>query len=249
MNGGTERPTSLPKEVIDLDHELDGRYQQARGELARHRWHWTLNPDNAGRVTTRAYARQVERSHVTVYAHARGYAIWLERQGVRGTPNTGRTLSLDDGIELARMSDERGMVAELLAERFGTTVETIRKRYRNEIENVLHAARATAEREETSFDEEVGDVVKAVEPKLFTGEQHSQRRSGAQQNPVAECERRTGAAQAHARAIVEELLPAVLMLASREQLAHFASEMEETAELCREAAVAFETRTTEESHA
>jgi hypothetical protein len=85
----------LPSNVIATDRRLDENATRASEDLARHRWHWTLDESNPDRVSIRAYARNVGRSDLTIGAQVKGYAA----SAARGTP-------LNEEIERARMGGE-----------------------------------------------------------------------------------------------------------------------------------------------
>jgi hypothetical protein len=90
----------LPPSAIQKDHELEGRAERSSEALAKHRWHWTLDPSNPGKVSQREYARAVGRSQTTVSHYAQGHQLYVER--LIGPAN--RQLSITDAIRLASQS-------------------------------------------------------------------------------------------------------------------------------------------------
>lgn len=137
----------IPQEVVKEDHQL----AQAADALAKLRWHWTLDETNPKRVSFRAYAEAVGRSHVTIRNMAAGYGSFLA-EGVRGTPNT---RSLNDHLELAKLSQRKQAATEALADAQGISVGNVASTQRDRVKDVVELAEAAAERRGTSVEEEI----------------------------------------------------------------------------------------------
>jgi hypothetical protein len=126
------------KDYAKRDAELDASASSASEELAKHRWHWTLDESNPKRVSLRQYAKDVNRGYATIKTQANGYAAWVE--GERSRP-------LSDEITLANMGEERQAATEAVAKATGKSVNTMRAgQNRKEVTEVLHTARDRAER-------------------------------------------------------------------------------------------------------
>ncbi len=139
---------ALPANVIKEDRRLDQAASAASEELARLRWHWTLDESNAERVGLREYARAVGRDHKTIRAHAEGYKTWA---GGGAAPSS----SLNQEVERAKLGGDRLAATEAVAEIRGVTVQTARKTRPTEVRRVLETARERAEQRGTSVEEEV----------------------------------------------------------------------------------------------
>lgn len=139
--------SQLPAQVITEDRKL----ATAADDLAKLRWHWTLDETNPARVSFRAYAEAVGRSHVTIRNMATGYASFLN-ESVRGTPNT---RSLNDHLELAKLSGRKQAATEALADAQGLSVGNVASTQRDRVKDVVELAEAAAERRGTSVDEEI----------------------------------------------------------------------------------------------
>ncbi len=63
----------LAAEVITTDHQLEQIADRASGQLARHRWHWTLDESNPARVSVGEYAKAVGRAYSTIRVMALGF--------------------------------------------------------------------------------------------------------------------------------------------------------------------------------
>lgn len=144
--------STLPKTAIREDNRLERLASSASEELARHRWHWTLNTDNPKRVPVREYARQVGRAHKTIDAQVNGYALF-----VRGTPH-----SLNECIERAKMGAEKAELVEAVAEANKVGLQQARKVYSSDVSRVRDAVERQAERKPDMSAEERGDYTRRV---------------------------------------------------------------------------------------
>lgn len=109
--------TSIPRAVVDKDHELDGRSDRATEALAKHRWHWTLDESNSKRVSVHAYARAVGIDRRNVQRYAKGYALF---QG-----GDSRVATIHDAVLLAAQSTEQQAFTEAIAEGSGRTIASV----------------------------------------------------------------------------------------------------------------------------
>jgi hypothetical protein len=124
-------------QVAAEDRRLESTAQRANGDLARHRWHWTLNKANPGRMTIAAYARLVRRDPITISRHAGGYASWLEqaRSQSQGTAPA-LPLRIADHIETAAASDIQREALQAVAGARGISVGTARQHHGDEVRSV-----------------------------------------------------------------------------------------------------------------
>lgn len=139
--------------AIKEDHRLEKQASSASEDLARHRWHWTLNTDNPKRVPIREYARSVGRNEGVVRGQVKGYAEWTASGG-------GRTLN--ECIERAKMGAESEAVTEAISEARGTSFSQTRKTRPTEIRRVREIARERAEKHGTDVAEEAQKVAEWV---------------------------------------------------------------------------------------
>jgi len=150
----------LPAEVIQTDHNLEQVADKASGQLARHRWHWTLDESNAARVSILAYAREVGRNEATIRQYAKGYAA--ARLADSGT-NPELPSNLDRHIAVAKMSTETAAAAEAVASARGTKLGSGRtSAQRQEIRRVREISRQLAEERGTTVEEEAPKVAETI---------------------------------------------------------------------------------------
>lgn len=140
--------SGLPAEVVQEDRQLEASVESASEELARLRWRWTLDEDNAWAVSFRAYARAVGKDEKLIreYAHTH----------VRMASSAGRGLTFAEARSQAIMSAERHAMAAAVAEAHETSTEAVRSgRYRSELGEVRNAVADEHEKREQrgeSFD-------------------------------------------------------------------------------------------------
>ena len=104
---------SIPQSVIRKDHELEDRSTRSTEELAKHRWHHTLDPKGP-QFSFRAYAAAVGRSDTTIRAHAHGYERFVV--GASAATSDVAPMSLPDAIELVRRDADTRAFSEAIAE-------------------------------------------------------------------------------------------------------------------------------------
>lgn len=151
------RQVPIPQAVIDKDHDLDGRSSRSTEALAKHRWHQTLDPDGP-QFPIRAYARAVGLTEQTIRRYARGWALFVERQGA----SVRLRLTIHDAVLLANQSAEEQAITEAIAEGSGRSVaqvETSSGRHRRN--EIATRARVRAERRGTSPADEARAIAAA----------------------------------------------------------------------------------------
>jgi hypothetical protein len=158
---------TLKQSVINEDHELEDRSSRSMEALAKHRWHWTLDESNAGRVGEREYARQVGRTVSRISLYARGYETWA----VRHMANT-----LTEAMEQARVGAETYAATKAIAEVRGVATSTVRQKRPEEVKRVRQIAQAQAERRGTSVEAEAPRVAKMLHREEQTEQERVERR-------------------------------------------------------------------------
>lgn len=135
-------PDSLPDDVVAADRELENAEQDAVILLAQHRWHWTLDRGNPGRVSVLAYAKAVGRNESTIRAYAKGYADW----DVRHDPAE----PVSEYIMQARMSPDTVAATSAVAAARDITPGTAARAHQPETRRVRELARQAATEHGTS---------------------------------------------------------------------------------------------------
>lgn len=128
-------------EIIETDHQLERAANRAGGELARHRWHWTLDESNPERMNFATYARLVGRNERAVSRYASGYAAYLDDSTTGASSGP-----IQDHIERQGLSQERRDATEAVAAARQVSLGTARQHHRDEIDQVTLAAQHEAER-------------------------------------------------------------------------------------------------------
>lgn len=145
---------TLSTQAVETDHKLDERATKGMEALARHRWHWTLDESNPGRVSIRAYARAVGRSQRTVQAHVNAYASW---QG-----DDVHVVTFDEAVERAKVSAEKAAAIDALKDVSGQTFQSERRRHADDVRTVRTLAEERAERRQTTVAEELPAAAQQV---------------------------------------------------------------------------------------
>lgn len=148
-----QRNDILAAGVVDTDHRLETARDRTQEELARHRWHWTLDESNPGRVSLREYARAVGRDHTVIRKYALGYATWIAEDGGH------LATTLGDCIVRAHTSVEKEAVIDAIATAAGTTFTGARQQH-EEIRTVRAVAQERAERRGSTVAEEAVEVAR-----------------------------------------------------------------------------------------
>jgi len=136
----------LPREVISKDHQLEGTVTRASEALAEHRWHWTLNESNPGRVGLREYARAVGRHNKVIERYAKGWVLLLERRAAPGGGGKA-PLTIQDAVRLAENSAERQEFVEVIAQESGKPIARVaRGDNRHRTNQIITNAKELADR-------------------------------------------------------------------------------------------------------
>ena len=154
-----EESMSLPTEVVTADHTLEQTAEKASGQLAKHRWHWTLDESNPSRVNFTEYAAQVGRSVKTISTHANGYATWLDENTVSPP---GETRPLGDHVRRADMGAETRAATDAVAAARGVSSKTAGNARSPEVRRVREMARDRAEKHGTTVDEEAPKIAEQI---------------------------------------------------------------------------------------
>jgi len=145
---------TLPDDVVQEDKRLSLESDLAKEHLAEHRWHWTLNEENEGRVGFREYSRLVGVTLSIIQGYSQGFVRW--RSDLAGE------VGLNECIERAKMSSEKEAVTEAVAEARGQAFKTVRMQRAPEIKAVRREAQERAEEKGTTVEEEAPAIAQMV---------------------------------------------------------------------------------------
>jgi len=134
----------VSENVVRTDRRLDNASDAAQEDLARHRWHWTLDESNPRRVSVRAYAKAIGRNYRTVIDQVNGFAKWVE------LTDGGAAITLSECIERAKLRGEAETATEAVATARGVAFGTARRHHSAEVASVRATAQHRAERRGTS---------------------------------------------------------------------------------------------------
>jgi hypothetical protein len=147
----------LDEKAVIRDHELETKVDRSREALAKHRWHWTFDSTNPGRVTVAEYASAIGRHVTTVRDMVNGYDDWLlaQREQKGGAP-----FSLTDFLARAKLRGDTLAATEAVASAKGISIDAARRHHAEEVRQVKDAATERAERaaEPTTFEDEAQHV-------------------------------------------------------------------------------------------
>jgi hypothetical protein len=135
----------LPVAVIEQDHKLERATAKTSEQLAKLRWHWTLDETNPDRVSLKAYARGISRDRALVTKYAKGYASWQEGDDI---------VTLSEAIERAGMGAEREAATEAVAQARGLGFSTVKQSRPTEIKRVREIARERVEQHGGTIEEQ-----------------------------------------------------------------------------------------------
>jgi len=127
--------------VIAEDSRLESAATRTSEELAKHRWHWTLDESNAARVSLREYARLVRRDERTIRAQANAYALLAAEQE---TAAAGRR-NFSEHLERARVGADKEAAIDAIAKAGGTSFKTARMKP-DVVRDVIDTARERVDR-------------------------------------------------------------------------------------------------------
>jgi hypothetical protein len=168
----------VPKSVVQTDHRLEGAHDRASEELAKHRWHWTLDESNRERVKVSVYARAVGRSQSVIYRHARGWDLYARRINEGGVTPEGFTIQ--DAVRQAESSAERQEFNEAIAEGSGRSVGSVaRGDNRVRTNEIIAHAKERAERRGTSPVDEARRIAEHQRQSRETAQRERQSKSQA----------------------------------------------------------------------
>jgi hypothetical protein len=139
-------------QAIEKDRELEAAASQTTLELARHRWHWTLDESNPDRVSFGQWAERVHRHKSVIAAMVNGYAVFLKEDDI----------SLGEAMARAMTGAEQTEVVEAVAAATGKSFQNIVKNNAQLAKSVRIAATERAERKGTTMSDELPQAAKAV---------------------------------------------------------------------------------------
>lgn len=142
---------NIPAEVVAEDRRLDQAARTSQEELARLRWHWTLDESNPERATIDAYARAVGRAPSTVSVYANGYA--------QAHRDISMTRTLGEHIAMASVGETKRKAAQAIADANGIRVDNVLSNRRQDVRDLVDAAQDAADRRGTTVDDEIARKV------------------------------------------------------------------------------------------
>jgi hypothetical protein len=149
----------LTPEVVATDHQLEQIADKAGGQLAKHRWHWTLDESNPDRVPITEYARQIGKPHSAISSQVNGYALWLDENMSSAAADA---RPLHEHVRRANMSSETQAATEAVAKARGTTFRTAEDKRPTEVRRVREWARERAEKHGTTVEDEAPHVAEQI---------------------------------------------------------------------------------------
>src|SRR5262245_34680568 len=182
-------PSETVPDFVAEDRRLESAQGKATEKLAQHRWHWTLDESNPGRVSLHEYARRVGRGVASIHRMAHGYEAFRNS----GTPAIGGPVTLTDYIEQANLSAEKAEATRAVAAATGKSFSTTAVGQRTEVREVLDTARERAERKGTTVSEELPKVAEFRE-RARTARQSEKDARQAKRFTLVEIEGHLGAA-------------------------------------------------------
>lgn len=133
---------ALPRRVAAEDRRLEKAATTASEELARLRWHWTLDKSNDKRVSLRAYARGVGKSFAVVSQYAHGFELHRDQD-----------VPISEAVARASMGAEREAATEAVAEARGVSFTHARSSRPTEVRRVREIARERVEKHGGTIEE------------------------------------------------------------------------------------------------
>lgn len=140
----------MDQAVAQEDQRLEQAAEGSRIALAAHRWHWTRDETNPGRVSVREYARSVGRDERTIRDMVNAYTEWI----AGGAPRA----DFADYQARAKLRGETLVATEAVAKARGVSLESARRHHTEEVREVKAAAEERAERRGTPVAEEIPKV-------------------------------------------------------------------------------------------
>lgn len=141
---------ALPTHVVEKDHQLETEADRANGNLAEHRWHWTLDGSNPQRAESVIdYARQVGRHESTIQKMVNAY------KSIRDNPGS----DLQQAIQLQGVKQADRKIVEAVSKATGTSVVNTRQHHRGDVDRVRNAVADARVREEDLTPEREEEVI------------------------------------------------------------------------------------------
>ncbi len=192
-------PTALPAGVVETDRKL----QKATDELAKLRWHWTLDESNPGRVAFREYGRQVGVSEWSIRVLANGYAAFLKAGASDVARTSGQPQTPTDHIELAKLGEEKQEAVKAVAKATGSSVSNVAAHKRDEVQDVINTARERALDKGTTVEHEIERAAEWREKARATAKREADDRKAKSTLRFVEIEGHVGAAMQRLRKILQ----------------------------------------------
>lgn len=144
-------------DVVSTDRNLEAVADKSSEQLAKHRWHWTLDESNPERVNINEYAHRASRNESAIREMANGYAAFVLRT------LSGEPVKLADEIARSHMGAETAAAAQAVANARGISLSSAQRGTRtHETRQVRETARQLAEERGTSVEEEAPRVAEAI---------------------------------------------------------------------------------------
>lgn len=144
---------TLPENVIEKDRRLT----KSADELAKLRWHWTLDKSNPGKLNFTDYANQVGATRQAVSVMAIGYESFLESARNHVVAGPGVPQTLGDHIQLAKLGEENQMAVKAIAAASGTTITNVAAHKGDQVASVIGVARERAVANNTTVEHEIAE--------------------------------------------------------------------------------------------
>src|SRR5882757_1101672 len=157
---------TLSAKIINEDHRLE----KAADELAKLRWHWTLDESNSNRVSFSEYAHAVGRSETRIRQHASAYAqfVQFDAQASKQT--------LQDIIDLQNVKQADKEIVSAVAKATGTSINDVRNRHKDDIERVRNTVADAREIESDFTPEREQEVIQRSAKFVAAGRKAEQTR-------------------------------------------------------------------------
>ncbi len=187
---------SIKPEVLREDARLEQAAEGTRLALAKHRWHWTLDESNPGRVSMNAYAKAIGRHHRTLADMVHGYQNWVAA-GAAAT-------EFSDYQAREKLRGETREATEAVAEAKGIGVESARRHHADEVREVKAAAQERAERKGTQVADEIKHVANSRASQARSEKKREEERKEAHTLRYLEAEGKIATAMRYLRALLDD---------------------------------------------
>jgi hypothetical protein len=124
------------QQVIAEDHRLEEASELSGWNLAKHRWHWTMDVSNPDRwESVRAYAEAIGRTQPTVRVYVTAYEIYLDKsERVNLSP-----VKFTEFLIMASASQDRQNAIAAISEARGIGIAATQRLHREDIKIVKDA--------------------------------------------------------------------------------------------------------------